>query len=107
MAVEYQAPGGTTGRVPTRAARNHGSWRRVAGRPPPLPSPRSPQRESGAQRAQQRRALDNLWIVTTRPRSSWIGDGADRVIEEGLPLSPVVLPGTALATDHDHRLCLG
>ena len=38
--------------------------------------------------------------------SSWIGDGADRVIEEGLPSGAVVLPGSAAATDHDHRLRL-
>ena len=39
--------------------------------------------------------------------SSWIGDGADRVIEEGLPPRAVVLPGPAAATHHDHRLRLG
>ena len=38
--------------------------------------------------------------------SSWIGDGADRVIEERLPSRAVVLPGSAVATDHDHRLRL-
>ncbi len=39
--------------------------------------------------------------------SSWISDGADRVIEERLPARAVVLPGSAAATDHDHRLHLG
>ena len=69
-AVDHRALGDKSGRAPTRAARNHGIWRRAAGRPPPLPSPRSPQGESGGPRAQQRRALANLWTVTSTLKSA-------------------------------------
>ena len=127
-------PSGRGAGTATNGCRSPSSWRQVGQSPHQgcsQPWQLAPSSRSPAAAAQSSKPTGRVWraasSAATRARqsvdsharrlksaghavpiaSSWIGDGADRVIEEGLPSRAVVLPGSAAATDHDHRLRLG